>query len=70
MDKNKTFSILLNTDEIIMIFSAGSNNGSSNNTAQRMSNDKNRKGTEGTNYQQHGNNSNFLTHFIMTLNSI
>lgn len=42
-----------------LIYFAGSNNGSSNNTAQRMPNDKNRKGTDGTNYQQHGNNSNF-----------
>jgi len=67
MDKNKIFSILLNIDEINVIFVAGSNNGSSNNTAQRMSNDKNRKGTEGTNYQQHGNNSSFISYF-MTLN--
>ena len=66
MDKNKIFSILLNIDEINVIF-AGSNNGSSNNTAQRMPNDKNRKGTEGTNYQHHGNKSNILSYF-MTLN--
>lgn len=50
-----------------LIFVAGSNNGNSNNTAQRMSNDKNRKGTEGTNYQQRGNNSSFISYF-MTLN--